>query len=80
LAIVPVISVLALQAGFLFSGTVITESLFVRSGVGRLLLQAVIGQDYTVVQGIVILSAVIYGCANSLSNAVTYWLDPRLAR
>ncbi|MBC7809605.1 MAG: ABC transporter permease [Burkholderiales bacterium] len=79
-AIVPVISVLALQAGFLFSGTVITESLFVRSGVGRLLLQAVIGQDYTVVQGIVILSAVIYVCANSLSNAVAYWLDPRLAR
>jgi peptide/nickel transport system permease protein len=80
LATVPVIGILALQAGFLFSGTVITESLFVRSGVGRLLLQAVIGQDYTVVQGIVILTAAIYVCANFLADAVAHLLDPRLAR
>lgn len=75
----PIIAVIALQAGFLLSGTVIIESLFVRSGLGRVLLKATLEQDYPVVQGVVILSALTYAGLNLLADAVSAWLDPRVS-
>lgn len=77
-ALVPVLSVVALQLGFLLSGTVITESLFARPGVGRLLLDSTIQQDYPVVQGIVILMAAAYTTVNALADVVSQALDPRV--
>lgn len=75
----PVISVIALQSGFLFSGTVITESLFVRPGIGRLLLDSVLRQDYPVVQGIVVFSAAIYVILTLIADTLYRLLDPRVA-
>jgi ABC-type dipeptide/oligopeptide/nickel transport system permease component len=77
-ALLPVIQVIALQAGFLLSGAVITESLFVRPGIGRLLLDATLQQDYPLVQGIVVLSAVMYAVLNTLADIARSLLDPRL--
>ena len=77
-ALLPVISVIALQAGFLIGGTVITETLFVRSGIGRLLLDSTINQDYPVVQGIVILSTLVYVSVNALADVAYQFADPRL--
>lgn len=77
-ALPPVISVIALQAGFLFSGTVITETLFVRPGLGRLLLDAVIQQDYPIVLGVVILSALIYVIAGMAAETALRLFDPRV--
>jgi peptide/nickel transport system permease protein len=74
----PIISVIALQTGFLLSGTVITEGLFVRSGVGQLLLTSVVERDYPVVQGIVIFSAVFYLLAITIGDWLIYLLDPRV--
>ena len=74
----PVISVISLQAGFLFSGTVITETLFVRPGLGRLLLDAVIQQDYPIVMGVVILSALIYVIAGMAADLALRVFDPRV--
>lgn len=74
----PIISVIALQTGFLLSGTVIAEGLFVRSGVGQLLLISVIERDYPVVQGIVIFSAVFYMTAITIGDWLISWLDPRV--
>ncbi len=51
--LLPAVTVIALQAGFLLGGVVITESLFIRPGIGRVLLNATLRQDYPVVQGIV---------------------------
>lgn len=76
--LLPVITVVALQAGFLLSGTVITESLFVRPGLGRLLLDSTLQQDYPVVQGIALFLAVIYAALNLLADMLYTWLDPRL--
>ncbi|MBC7870926.1 MAG: ABC transporter permease [Chitinophagaceae bacterium] len=77
--LIPVLTVIATQTGILLGGVVITESIFVRPGIGQLLLNAVIDRDYPVVQGIVILSAVVY----TLLNLVVEWIyrlfDPRLA-
>ena len=75
---IPVITVTALQAGFLFSGTVITEMLFVRPGIGTLLLDSTIDQDYPVVQGIVVLSALGYVVVNASADTLHGLLDPRL--
>jgi len=77
-ALLPVISVIALQAGFLIGGTVITETLFVRSGIGRLLLDSTLNQDYPVVQGIVILSTLVYVSVNAFADVAYRFADPRL--
>lgn len=77
-AMLPVISVIGLQAGFLFSGAVITESLFVRPGIGRLLLDSVIQQDYPVVLGIVILAGTLYVTASLVADMALRFLDPRV--
>ncbi len=75
-----VVAVIALQAGFLLSGTVITETLFVRPGIGRLLLDAVFQQDYPVVLGVVVLSAGIYSVVSFLADGVVRLVDPRVTR
>jgi peptide/nickel transport system permease protein len=77
-ALLPVVSVIALQAGFLLGGVVITESLFVRPGLGRVLLDATLRQDYPVVQGVVLLGALVYTLVNAAADAVSRLLDPRL--
>jgi ABC-type dipeptide/oligopeptide/nickel transport system permease component len=77
--LIPVVTVIALQAGFLLGGTVITESLFVRPGIGRLLLEATLQQDYPVVQGIVILAALGYALINTSADLLYRLLDPRVA-
>jgi peptide/nickel transport system permease protein len=78
-ALLPVVTVIALQAGILLGGVVITESLFVRPGIGQLLLRATIDRDYPVVQGIVVLSAVVYILLNLTAEVLYRLLDPRLA-
>lgn len=75
--LIPVIAVVALQAGFLLGGTVITESLFVRPGIGRLLLDSTLRQDYPVVQGIVLLSAFSYTLLNLTADVLSRLIDPR---
>ena len=77
-ALPPAVTVIALQTGFLLGGAVIIESVFVRPGVGRLLLDSTVRQDYPVVQGIVILVAAAYVMFNTLAEAVHRLLDPRL--
>ena len=77
-SLIPVATVIALQAGFLLGGVVITESLFVRPGIGRLLLNATLRQDYPVVQGIVVLGAVVYTLLNAAADVLYRLLDPRV--
>jgi peptide/nickel transport system permease protein len=77
--LIPIISVVTLQTGFLLSGTVITESLFVRPGIGRLMLDRTLQQDYPVVQGIIVLVAIIFAFLNMLSNFLARLFDPRIA-
>lgn len=77
-SLLPTISVIALQAGFLLSGVVITESLFVRPGIGRLLLQATLEQDYPVVQGIMVVTAGLYSLIIVIGDGLVAHLDPRV--
>jgi len=76
--ILPVFNVIALQAGFLLSGTVLIEVIFTRRGLGSLLYQAVLDQDYPVVQGLVLVSAIVYAATRLAADLCLTLADPRL--
>lgn len=78
--LIPIITVIGLQLGFLLSGTVITESVFSRPGIGTVLLSATLDQDYPVVQGGVLVVVVCYILINNLANLLYHAADPRLRR
>ncbi|MGH2588433.1 MAG: ABC transporter permease [Dehalococcoidia bacterium] len=77
-AMLPVITLLGLQLGFLLGGTVVTESIFALPGLGTLLLGAVVQKDYTQIQGIVLFFAVIIVVINLLVDLSYAWFDPRV--
>lgn len=79
-ALIPVITIIGLQFGALLGGTVITESLFSRRGLGRLVVDAISWKDYPLVQGVVILGAAIYVIVNFLVDISYGLLDPRIRR
>jgi len=73
-----VLPLLGNQWAFLLSGAIITEALFLRPGLGTLLLDAVLQRDYPVVQGIVIVLALWVSIIQAFANSLLLWLDPRL--
>jgi peptide/nickel transport system permease protein len=77
-AIIPVIALIGLQAGFLLGGTVVTEAVFARPGLGRLVVDAILSKDLPMVQGVVLLIAAMYVVVNLLVDVATLALDPRL--
>ncbi len=77
-ALIPVITVLALQSGALLSGAVITESIFGWPGLGQLLLQGVFNRDYPLVQGCVLLIALVYMGFNMVADMLYQVIDPRI--
>lgn len=78
MALPVVLQVIALQAGILLSGTVITETLFSRPGLGLMLWNATLERDYPVVQGVIILVAACYVTLNTLADVLGQLADPRL--
>jgi ABC-type dipeptide/oligopeptide/nickel transport system permease component len=77
-AFIAVITVMGLQFGTLLSGAVITETVFARPGVGKLLVDAISNKDFPIVQGAVLLVAVIYIVINLLVDLSYAYLDPRI--
>ncbi len=77
-ALILLITVAGLQLGDLLSGAVITETVFARPGLGKLLVDAILNKDFPVVQGVVLLIAVAYTLIN-LGVDVSYaYFDPRI--
>lgn len=77
-ALLPVVTVIGLQLGGLFAGAVLTESTFNLAGVGRTLFEAIIGRDYVVIQGFILVVAVAYVLVNLLVDISYGYLDPRI--
>jgi ABC-type dipeptide/oligopeptide/nickel transport system permease component len=77
-SLLPVLEMVSLQAGYLFSGTVITENLFARQGLGRLLVTAVLNKDAPVVLGIALISIIVYGALHLAVELGYVWIDPRV--
>lgn len=77
-AAIPVVTILGFKIGELLGGAVITETVFAWPGIGRLLTNAVASRDLAVVQCIMILLALTMVVANSLTDLIYGWLDPRV--
>ncbi len=77
-SLIPIVTILGLQLGVVLTGTVITETIFAWPGVGRLLVQAINGRDYPLVQGCILFIAATYVAANLLVDVTYAWLDPRV--
>lgn len=77
-AFIPVITVIGLQFGFLLGGTVVTETIFSRQGIGRLMVNAILWKDFPLVQGIVLLAALVYTLVNLSVDVMYAYLDPRI--
>jgi len=78
-ALLPILTVAGLQVGQLLSGTVLVETVFSRPGIGRLLVQAILGKDYLTVQAVVLIIAVLYALTNFVVDLLYPVLDPRIA-
>ncbi len=78
IALLPVITVMAVQLGYLLGGAVITEAIFGWPGVGRLTLDAIGNRDYLVVQAMMLLFVGIFVLVNILADLGYALLDPRI--
>lgn len=77
-ALLPVVSVLAIQLGHKLGGSVIIESVFALNGLGRLALDSILGSDVPTVQMLVFVFALTFVCLTFLSDMLNAWIDPRL--
>jgi ABC-type dipeptide/oligopeptide/nickel transport system permease component len=77
-ALIPTITVVALQTGLLLSGNMIIETVFSWPGVGRLAVQAIEARDYPLVQGVVLLYATTYVLLNLVADLLYSWVNPRI--
>lgn len=78
-ALIPLVTVAGMQFGFLIGGTVIIETVFAWPGLGRLVIQAIFGRDYPLVQGIVFVFSVIFVGINLLVDILYVYLDPQIS-
>lgn len=76
-AIIPVITVLGMSVGSLIGGTVVIENLFGIPGIGYFLVDSIRARDYPVVQGVVIMISFFVVLANTVSDLLLLWLDPK---
>lgn len=77
-AIIPTVTIVGLQIGGLIAGAVIVETVFARRGIGQMLIQAIAAQDFPVVQGVVLVIAVIYIALNIIVDVSYAYIDPRV--
>lgn len=77
-AAVPIVTVIGIGVALLIGGSIVTESVFVIPGLGRLTVDAILRRDYPVIQGIVLLSSFTYVLINLLIDLSYVILDPRI--
>ncbi len=78
-ALLPVITLIGLNFGYLLSGTVIIETVFARPGIGRYIVDGILQKDFPLVQGSVLMTATIYLVVNLLTDLSYGLIDPRIS-
>jgi peptide/nickel transport system permease protein len=77
-ALLPVVTVIAIEFAFLIGGLVVTEQVFNLNGIGLLFVQAVVRRDYTLIQALVMLVAGCFIVVNFFMDIAYAWIDPRI--
>ena len=77
-SLLPIVTAIGLELGFLLGGSVITETIFGWPGVGREIVSAIGSKDFYVVQAGVIMLALIFAAVNLLIDLAYSWIDPRI--
>jgi len=77
-ALLPVVTIIGIEFAFLMGGLVVTEQVFNLNGVGKLFVLAVLNNDYTMTQALVMLVVVIFVLTNLFVDVLYAWLDPRI--
>ncbi len=77
-ALIPTITVIGIQIGYLMSGALVVEAVFAIPGMGRLLVNAVLSRDYPLVQGGMLATVVIFVVANLTVDFLYTIIDPRV--
>ena len=77
-ALIPIVTVVGVQAGYLLGGAVLTETVFAWPGVGTLVVQGILARDMPLVQGGVLVIALSFVLVNLLVDTLYAWLDPRI--
>jgi len=77
-ALLPVLTIVGLQVGYLLGGAVVVENVFTLPGVGRLIVQGIQQRDYPLVQSVVFVVAALVIAVNLLVDLAYAWVDPRI--
>jgi ABC-type dipeptide/oligopeptide/nickel transport system permease component len=77
-ALVPIVTVVGVQVGYLLGGAVLTETVFAWPGVGTLMVQGILARDFPLVQGCVLVVALAFVLVNLGVDLLYAWLDPRI--
>ncbi len=77
-AFIPIVTVIGLQFGSLLGGAVLTETVFAWPGIGRLIVDSISARDYPMVQGVVLVFAVLYILVNLIVDVLYAYIDPRI--
>jgi peptide/nickel transport system permease protein len=76
--LIPVITVIGFQVRMIFGGQVLVETVFNVPGLGRLLVSATFGQDYVIIQGGILIVAILVVVSNLVVDISYAWIDPRI--
>ena len=77
-ASITILTVVGLQIGTLFGGSVVIETIFRWPGLGKLAMDSITARDYPVIQGFVLFTSVVYVTVNLLTDIAYHWIDPRV--
>lgn len=77
-AAIPIVTIIGTNVGYLLGGAVLTETVFARPGLGKLLVDAILARDYPVVQGVTFFIALLFVVVNLATDMIYSLLDPRV--
>lgn len=77
-AMIPIVTAVGMQFGYLMGGSVLTETVFVYPGLGKLLVDSIKKRDYPAVQASLLVLVAVFVAVNFVVDAAYYWFDPRL--
>jgi peptide/nickel transport system permease protein len=78
-ALIPVVTIVGVELGYLLGGTVIIEEIFALPGIGRLVFNAIDQRDYALIQGVALFIAINFVVVNLIADLVYAAIDPRIS-